>query len=473
MRAPLQRLQQSVERLQQSGMAFPHFVDSSKEELVSLNETITAIIRHQHSSAQRTQWLKEEGLFAFEYKIYTTFLAESLSRVKKEDIEDNNFLYLALLEQTKTALIMAEFLQVLYRDYLCMPREVKRLEREKTLFYAILSHDVLECEIKLMRRPVGQTIRQWTSRLNWPRLLLARMRRFFIFTAAFTKDVSPYRRCIVTIDNKTANYFAYLAWLFFAPRLIYNLAMLIKHTLPFFITKEARSLGWKTRFTIQWQRRWGELANDSAWFMVGGLNCLLLIGTLAPMGVYALIALQAFDVIVSSLRMHTELKQFRRLQQAYLRLQVDDAVENDFQRYKDLIDQHIRLEYKRLRLSVINTVVLVVAMALTAPIFICLPVLPAIGAAIAVITMATMFVLTTRLERKRASLPLNQDHMRALGFFNSHKEKDVMATATVTDTQGATGETPLRDMPRKRGGSTHVIDGMREEDVLVPATDFF
>lgn len=141
------------------------------------------------------------------------------------------------------------------------------------------------------------SIREWTAKVNWFRLFfLIRLKRAF---QAFSKldNVTQHYKSFADALGKAGPALNYIGWMFYVPRFLANVGLLIKHTADFgWMNEEERQLGFSRRLKKELEKRWVELANDAVWMTVGIINCFVLTGT-AAMGLTA--ALYFFDVVVA------------------------------------------------------------------------------------------------------------------------------------------------------------------------------
>lgn len=344
-------------------------------------------------------------LLRFEYSVLCTQLAHDFMRLQDPS---------QLTRQIKTALILAETLEIVYRDYLNVPREIERLRREQTIYRNLLMAQGYQFKPQVDEENLSQElgiskrVHEVSAPLNWARLYSIRVRRLLITSSLLTQELSPYRQWVGLMDEWVRPALAYFNWIFFTPRLLVNLTMMAKHTIPgWWMSKEEYDLGWQTRFMLQWKRRWFLLGNDSAWLTAGLLNCFVLIGTLAPFSIYLAVALQVFDIAMAATQAYVEISRLRKLQAYYAQMLNREGIsaeeQDEIRNYQVHLEKRINHERTRLYLSVTNTVVLLVAISLALPVFAFNPLIPVIGAALAVLTTIVIHNASQQLQRQRPS----------------------------------------------------------------------
>lgn len=335
-----------------------------------------------------------------------------------------------IINQLTAALMLAELLEHLHNYYLIVPREVVRLRRQQQVYRNVLV-EIAGYSFSSTRSitdtvPVGlslsQQIRENTAFANWYRLLLTRSKRLLNFLDLVGTGSDAFRHFVTLMDQYTNPFFAYVSWCFFIPRLLTNLFLIAKHTIPgFWMNEEEKSLGWLVRLHAQIQRRWFELANDIVWITVGLLNCFVLTGVLAPVAAYLTLAAFAFDMVSAGLRAYIELQRLYKLEKEYaLMYQTAATAENKdaIQDYQAYLSQRINFEILRLSLSVAATSAVFLAMCLAAPALAFNPIIPLIGAFLLMVIWIASFALTRSLENYRPNDTIEKpSNVVKLGFF--------------------------------------------------------
>ena len=341
-----------------------------------------------------------------------------------------------IIEQLSAALMLAELLEHLHLHYLIVPREVTRLRRQQEVYRKLLTElggYSFPCRpSKIETIEVGlsftQQIRDYTALTNWLRLLLTRSKRLLNLLDVFGTGSEVFGNFVALLDKYTNPFFAYLSWIFFLPRLLTNLFLIAKHSIPgFWMDEEEGKLELFARFQSQIMRRWFELGNDIVWVVVGLLNCFFLVGALAPIALYANLFAFAFDIANVSFRAYVELNRLYTLQTEYTTLfqnEENDENKKTIADYKNFLTHRIQFEHLRLGLSVANAVAVFIAMSMAIPLLVSNPLIPLIGAFLLIGVWTTSFTLSRVIEQYRPNdnveVPSN---LSKLGFF-APKSKD-------------------------------------------------
>jgi hypothetical protein len=369
--------------------------------------------------------VRQHALLTIEYSVLCTQLTHDYFHPNRNEK--------VLREQLATALMVAELLTRLYQDYLNVPREVIRLRKEQVVYRQLLSgmgygFDELTPETNPPDF-VTQKIRGYTVASNWLRLTSVRAKRVLNAFVPLVDNLSNYYRIATFIEKYAGPFFNYLGWIFFIPRLLTNLFLLMKHLLEgWWMSKEEKSLSIWDRLYAQMQRRWFELANDSVWMVGGVLSCFLWLGPLAIVGVYVGIGLYVYDVVLAVLRIILEITRLNNLRAEYQALaaaEQDPDVKMEIERNLVHLQNRILFEQQRLMVSVITTALLVVAACLCLPaLFAVNPLIPLAGACLFVTVtvlsyIATNYIETLRPVEKVASFtaPENARYLPKYGLF--------------------------------------------------------
>lgn len=331
-------------------------------------------------------------------------------------------------KQLAAALMMSELLEHTFRYYLIVPREVTRLRKQQQQYKKLLaevgyqfssidaSDDSLETEFSLT-----QQVRDAAVLVNWYRLFVTRSKRVLNVLELAGIGSESFSRFVLLMDKYTNPFFAYLGWCFFVPRLGTNLFLLFKHLIPgFWMDENEKALGWYVRLVAQLQRRGFELGNDLVWAAVGLIQCFVLTGALAPLGIYLSLAAFAFDVVNASVRAYIELDRLFQLQKDYASMmaQASDDEKKEILEYQQFIKSRIEFEQLRLGLSVLSTSCIFFAMSLALPMFAVSPILPLISAILLVLIGVASYALTLHLDKIRPKDTIeNPVSVAELGIF--------------------------------------------------------
>ncbi|MDI9819069.1 hypothetical protein [Legionella sp. PL877] len=425
-------------------------------EVTSSWEFSEYLAKQQTTSFQ--PFIEAHALLALEYSILCSQLAHDFTDLAAKDtltaerVED-------CVKSLVTALLLAELLTHLYRYYLNVPREVCRLEKEQALYRLFLQncgYQFPQTGKVIARTDAGsytRKVRDVTAALNLPRQLAGRVRRLLITLVPVAKNFSYFCRFVAFIDPWAAPVLGYIAWVFYIPRFLVNVALFLKHILPGFGLAKEKELPLWIRVKTQLERRWFELGNDSLWLAGGLLNCFILTGTLAPVGLYLTVALFLFDAAWAGLRAFVELRRLSNLQAQYDEIQrTTGSVDNPSQmeggiQYQAHLQQRIEFERKRLLLSVFNTAALFLAMCLAIPALAVNPIIPLIGAILLVAITFINYAAGKWVEKQRPSdkLPdLNEGRYSQLASrFGIFKPAEPLESAETTSSMT---ESPLVPM---------------------------
>ena len=338
-----------------------------------------------------------------------------------------------LKEQLFAALIMAELLEEIYKHYLIIPREVTRLRQQQNLYRELLG---LIGAPSLRPKKVDentsftQQIRNTTIEINLYRLLLIRSKRALDLMAQLKTSSESYRHFVKIMDNFADPILAHLSWFFYLPRLLVNLFVVIKHTVPgWWMDDKEYALGWSVRLSAQIKRRWFELGNDIAWVSAGLINCFILTGALAPFGIYVSLAVFAFDVIMAMTRAYIELSRLSELRSQYMTMlstSTDEKEQREIRAHIKAIDNQMDFERYRLGSHVTTTTLIFLAMCCALPMFAANPIIPLIAAICLVTICFINFAIAEQVNKSRPQDTIDRSAALAkLGFFNKKGEPSV------------------------------------------------
>lgn len=347
--------------------------------------------------------VKQHRLLSFEYNVICTQLMHDFYRDKANEDE--------LTYQIMAALEMAELLTCIFRDYLNVPREVLRLQKEQKIYRELLAKRNFQfsamVEYQEKQDWISQGIRNFIANSNWLRLFLVRSKRLLETIVPLVNHI-PYKQFIKQLDKCIGPVFSCLSWLFFIPRLATNFFLLSKHLIAG--SRTEKKLGLSNVANAQLQRRWFEIGNDSAWMTAGLLGYFSwLLGLSAPVIIYINTALYFYDVVLASVRAGHEISQLKNLQAEYKDMELQMLANNaspasleEIRRFQQDLNDRIVFEQKRLLLPVGNTIALAIAILFCLPSALAFsPILPLIGASLLIVTTIITFSLTQALEAHR------------------------------------------------------------------------
>ncbi|TAL65470.1 MAG: hypothetical protein EPN84_01495 [Legionella sp.] len=366
--------------------------------------------------------LPNHQIFNIEYSVLCCQLKAQLANPEK--INETQ-----LKEQLIAALVLAEFLEQINLHYLNVPREVQRLRQHKKVYKQLLKDwqgyrfalDSLDNEEVDVGYSVAQLIRNLTVQSNLYRQFFVRIKRLLDTISLIGTSSVLFEQFVQGLGKLTNRMLPHLAWFFFLPRLLSNLFLILKHTIPGqWMSEEEKSLSWTNRLSAQMQRRYFELGNDSIWVAVGIVNCFFLVGSLSPVGAYINVAFFGYDVVLAALRAYVELYRLYDLQADYLNKFANEtdpdqlATLEEF--YKHLEDR-IDFEEQRLEINLWAVFFLFVAMAFTIPALSFNPIFAMFGAIILVATTIANYVLSQQLEESRPQDQIELPSAGRLSFF--------------------------------------------------------
>ena len=348
-------------------------------------------------------FVKNHALINLEYSVHRTQLANDLKGEHK----------VSLIPQFEAALIMAEILEAVYEDYLVVPREVFRLRKEQDVYRQWLEqlgpqrsyHYCFPRDISVS--PIAQSsnkmIRDQTLIANLYRHMVGRTRRFALILAPAIFNSEFFKPWFDSFDYYALPMLSYASWLFFVPRAAVNLGLTAKHLIPGpWMSETEKSLGAGTRFRAQMERRWLELGNDLAALAVNLTNCFVLIGALTPWSLYLTTVSLAYDVVLASVRSYIEISRLKTLEKTYLHMQAQGGTAQ-ISGYLSHLQTRIYFEQLRLYSSVVINLNLLLGILLTLPVFGFPPLIPIIGAALAVLTTIAWFASISYLDKQKPS----------------------------------------------------------------------
>ena len=308
---------------------------------------------------------------------------------------------------------MAELLTHIYCYYLVVPREVLRLQREQEVYRALLGagYEFANQQKHNMEASsaFSQKIREQTAWWNWFRLFSVRTRRVLTTLMPVIKSCEIYSHFIGFIEQFTFPFFNYLAWLFYVPRLMDNLFLLLMHLIPGpWMNETEKELGVLIRLEAQLQRRWFELGNDTAWLTVGLLCCFWLTGGLSAVGIYLNISIFFFDVLMAGFRAYLELSRIKKLQTEYAQLEQTSMYKNaspeelnEIREFQQYLQQRYDFEQKRLLTAVVSTSCVFLAMCTALPILALNPSIIMLGAVLVLLITLANFLAVRYIEKQR------------------------------------------------------------------------
>jgi hypothetical protein len=374
--------------------------------------------------------VKSHVVLSMEYSLLGQQICANLAKTRAVLLADQESEERQMVEQLMSAILLAELLEQVYTHYLNVPREVERMQVQQKLYRKILKEirpelpEPIKSQVNV-GASFSHRLRMRTLDINLFRLLFVRSKRVLDLIANLDGSAHWYRHIIADLDKHTDPFLPYIG-LFYLPRLTVNLFLLMKHSLPGpWMSKEEQDVGFAVRFQGQLLRRWFELGNDLAWVALGAVNGFVLLGTLAPVGVYLSIAVFGFDVAMSAGRAYIELNRLRTLRKEYEEILAKAENPAEIKQLIKILDDQIKFEILRFGSHVMTTSLIFFAMCCSAPIFAANPVIPLVGAVCLIVICFLNFALVPIINHYRPQdmVPVTEDRneIRKLGFFASQK----------------------------------------------------
>jgi hypothetical protein len=367
-------------------------------------------------------------LLNVEYSILCNQLRQDFLFPKKEQRQQ-------VTERLNAALMFCELLEHIHQHYLVVPREVVRLRKQQQLFRTLLfqlagytfAKNLDEKEAIDINFSLSQRIRDLTIQTNWYRILINRSKRVVNLLNIVITDSQSFNTFVNYLDKYANPLLGYFGLLFHVPRLLGNLFLIIKHTVPgSWMSDKESSLSWTTRLFSQIQSCWFEIGNDAVWTLVSALNLFLLLGSLASGAVYVSAVAFAFDAVNAAARAYVELNRLYSLQDDYQKMLTKESnleKQESIRTHLKHIENRIHFEHLRFGLHVSGTVLICAAMALTLPILAVSPPVLLASAIFLLLLWAINFTLTRKLDnyRPNETIEVPTASVSQLGVFATKK----------------------------------------------------
>lgn len=231
--------------------------------------------------------------------------------------------------------------------------------------------------------PLDGNVRKFTTYSNFARLTLNRLRRLLFQFAKLLEAWKEYVNGLQLVETYgTYNFFRFVNWIFFIPRLSINIKDAFVSI--FYFNQLEKELGWYRRLRAQISNTWAQLANDVAWISNGIFACFFLAGMVPAVGVSLMLLAQVYDFILICIRNYVEVSRLRRLESQIQSL--PDAVQ-DKQVFLLNIQNRMQFEKKVLFYFMSNFVILLICVTFMMPFFVSVsPVIPVVFGIISVLT---------------------------------------------------------------------------------------
>lgn len=339
-----------------------------------------------------------------------------------------------ILERLKTALMFCELLEYIHQHYLVVPREVVRLRKQQQVFRTLLTeldglsfsnHAAEKKELKV-GFSLAQRTRDITVQSNQYRIMVNRSNRVINLLNTVITNSQGFNNFVANLNKYANPVLVYFGLFFHVPRLVTNLFLIAKHTVPGpWMKEEEASLAWSARLLSQIQRRWFEVGNDTTWTVVSAISLSLLVGASAAGAVYLSAAAFAFDVANAAARAFIELKRLNDLKKQYeamLSEETNPEHQAVVKNHLEFIENRIHFERLRFGLHVSGTVLIFAAMAVALPIFAANPVVVLASALFLLMLWAITFALSQQLDKYRPNETIETTaSVSKLGFFAAKK----------------------------------------------------
>lgn len=396
----------------------------TREEIWSFSSYIT----QQPASFYETL-IKEHFTFGIEYAAHRAQLKKLF---KQNSSLDEKITHIQAL------LVMAECQEVLFRDYLTVPREAARFRQDAYVYRVWLkSHGYVFPD----RRPLSEEeqaayegsgwsryIRDSIAFSNPWRLLFLRTRRFLLCMIPLLHAQPLYGIWMRYLDLYLVQLAMLQAWVFFIPRLVTNSALLLKHVC--FPDELEKSLSVQCRLWGQLDRRWAELINDILWCGNGLLAYFVLTGAWSYLAIYFSVALQASDLFFSSLRTMIELGRLEGRIAEYEALIADPQtsleMKSELEHYLLELNQQVAFLRHTRFWDFVNFSILFLGICTFLPV-ITNPFIPAIGSALMVVMTCWRMDLQHKVSQQRPDDRIN--HLLTKQF--SFKKEEALCNPLV------------------------------------------
>lgn len=339
------------------------------------------------------------------------------------DLEANADIFI-LRKQMRDALKTSELLEVIYQDYLDTPKEKDRLKREQRALLQWLYLDPNEHDAPEKITYLEDWIRENTSYFNLPRVCLVRFRKLILALAPFIDSESLYNQTIQPVDHYVAIFLTNLACFYFLPRLLDNLAMIVKHTTKHeTMTEEEKALGWRTRLHIQLCLRWVELTSDLLWLIDNIISMFIIVGPLLPIRIAYSMCMQLVDITMACIQKNIEIEALDQQRNEYIKCRDEAFCDSD--EYEQIVafiehfDRRIQYENTMLWIPIINSCILLLALILAIPTL--APACSVVSGLIAISVTLGSYYVKKQLEEQKPTeklFELLENTQSNHGFFN-------------------------------------------------------
>ena len=352
---------------------------------------------------------------------------KSLQRlIKCHELVYSHYLTCCLAQEQQpdphNLLFLANILLIIYDKYLITPSEVKKLSQDIEVLQKHLVNDpYTHKELVPINAKNTELLREKTTAFNTLRQLCTRSRQLILISRQLAETSQNYILIINSADSIIGPFFAYFNWLFFLPRMLANFAMIAKHTINHsWLTDEQKKLTWYCRFATQLSMRWPELTKDISWFVVGIINCFVLVGSLAPFAIYLSVSRQFFDATMVAIRGSLTIRKLQNLLNYYKNMKPSSEKEELITNLKLRIER----EMLKVGIEILHAFLVVAVLALTIPLLSFNPIIAIVGLSAALILPFTNYFSLNYLENKKPKSPLRTSSSHYFFKPTSDKSQD-------------------------------------------------
>jgi len=311
----------------------------------------------------------------------------------------------ALTEKVSHVIILSNILEHTYLYYFYEPGKAIKYQTENELFNAYLkTNENKKCVASDKGKPIysygliSEKLRTITAVTNPRRLLAIRIKKILDVATVLKPELRQYKAFATSLDKVADPVLKRLSLIYFIPRLVTNLALVCKHTIPgFWLDEKEKSLGWSFRLKNQVKNRWLELANDSAWTAGAMTNYFILAPSSAYLIPYFSFALYFIDVLLATLRFYNK----KRTIQA---IKAENGTNKEYIQYLENLEQY---ETSLFKIGMILQHCFMLSMSMTLPFFAVNPFIPLTGLLLACVARALGPILEQKVENSVIERPKN------------------------------------------------------------------
>lgn len=258
--------------------------------------------------------------------------------------------------------------------------------------------------------PIIRGYSETHNNLNIWRFTISRFWRWL--TVQFSRAFAYLKHCISLIqtirDNGLGSFFAYLAWVFFIPRILINFCTVIYSLIGtsfIFGSKKLpdieKEYGWYLRLKIRLKEIFFEIVNDWMWCPAGIINCFSLAGALPIIGVYIMVLAQVYDFSVIMIRNFLDNRRLDEFKKDLLKVQQENSLEDPTNLINNF-SERIKIDKKTMLFAVFNFMLLLMCVVLMTQAFGNISLFIPLVASFITIILAPMRGLTIAHFRKEA-----------------------------------------------------------------------